>query len=127
MAFFPSPDSVPAGYTQRMGYVGAGGYSGQRTVQTYISTVSVLTAAGSWLHDLAELNTRHDLRGADPFQVYHIFTTSLTSPDGDLPYKQGDFFVSNGALVGLAANTQYPIRAVMPNAHYYELVIERKM
>lgn len=126
-SFFPPRNLVPAGYTQRMQPVAVASYSGQRTVQTYINTVFVLVTAGQWLYDVGDNNPRKDMGGRMPFQEYHIFTTSLSSPDGDLPYKHGDYFVPSGNLVGLVANTQHPIRGVLPYDTFYDLTIERMM
>lgn len=127
LSYYSAPSIVAAGYTQRMLPVATSTYSGQRTVQTYMSTVSVMVIAGVWLHDYADTNPRSDMKGAEPYQLYSVYTISFSSPDGDLPYKKGDYFKSSGALVGLTVNTQYPIRGVMPYNSYIELVLERKV
>lgn len=124
---FPASGYVVVGYTQRQLPVVPASFSGQRAVQTYIATVTVLVAAGQWLHSLVEDNPRKDMQSLAPFQGYRVFTTSMTSPDGDIPYKHGDYFVPSGAVVGLVANTQHPIRGVMSRPGFYELTIERKL
>lgn len=127
LPFFPGASLVAAGYTQRMLPVVPASFSGQRTVQTYMATVSVLVLHGQWLYDLSDTSPHRDMQGRSPYQDYHIYTTSLSSPDGDIPFKHGDYFIPTGNLVGLVANTQHPIRGVLPYDRFYDLVIERKL
>lgn len=123
--FYPTAQQVVAGTTQRLLPVTGASYTGQRTVQTYMASVNVLVHAGVWLHEVNDINPRQDMKGMMPFQLYEVYVTSMTSPDGDLPYKHGDYFVPNGSLIGLTSNTQHPIRGVFPAAHYVKLHIER--
>jgi hypothetical protein len=123
--YFPTQSQVVAGYTQRQLPVTPASYTGQRSVQTYMTSVSVLVHAGVWLHEVTDVNPRQDLKGISPFQLYEVYVTSMTSPDGDIPYKHGDTLVPTGALAGLISNTGNPIRGVFPAAHYVKLHIER--
>lgn len=123
---FPKGNTQPCGSTARM--IPTTGYSGARSVQTYMSTVNVIVLNGQWIHPFSDVNPRNDLSGLQPFQLFRVFTTSFSSPDGDLPYKHGDFLIPSGNLVGLVANTQHPIRGVnqvLPS--YIELIVERKL
>src|SRR5690348_15806001 len=99
LTLYPASAYVVAGYTQRQLPDVPASFSGQRGEQTNIATVIVLVAAGQWLHSLVEDNPRKDMQNLAPFQGYRVFTTSMTSPDGDIPYKHGDYFIPSGAVV----------------------------
>lgn len=127
LPFFVSTDTLAAGYTQRMLPVGVSSFSGQRSIQTYIATVQVVLIQGVALHVLSDANPRTDLKGVGPFQFFHLYTTSTSAPDGDIPYKHGDYFVPTSSLVGLVTNTQHPIRGIQAYPQVIELLIERKL
>lgn len=127
LPFFVPTSTIPAGYTQRMLPVGVSSYSGQRQAQTYIATVQVVLIQGVALHVLSDANPRTDLNKALPFQLFHLYTTSMSSPDGDIPFKHGDYFVPTSPLVGLVTNTQHPIRGIQAYPQVVELLIERKL
>lgn len=123
--YFATSDSIIAGSTQRMLPVVGTNVTGQREVQTYMASVTVLVHAGVWLHEVKEVNPRQDVKGIFPFQLYEVYTTSMTSPDGGLPYMHGDYFMPNGNVVGLVPNTAHPIRGVWQANHFIKLYIER--
>lgn len=126
----PAATRTIVGYTKRvMTPVGVTAYSGQRTLQTYMATVEVVLMAGQVLHDLSDFHTRHEAQAAQqPYQAYHLFTTSFTSPNGDDPFKHGDQLIPTNNVVGLTNNTAYFIRGVQPYPPYYiELMVERKL
>jgi hypothetical protein len=125
-SFFPPATSISAGYTTRMMSVGVATYSSQRIHQTYLSTVMLLALNGQYMSDYATTNPKEEARGAIPYQLYKLYVTTFSTPDGDVPYKPGDYFYPNSNCIGLTTGTSYPIRGVMPNAVYTELVIEKK-
>jgi len=123
--FYAPGTQVMAGYTQRQLPVVGTNVSGSRHIKTYMSSVNVLVHAGVWLHEVKDINPRQDMKGIFPFQLYEVYVTSMTSPDGDIPYKHGDLFVPNGNLIGLVNNTGHYIRGVWQSAHYVKLHVER--
>lgn len=127
LSILPGAYLVNAGSTQRMQLVTTASYSGQRTLSTYMATVQVIMVNDMWLHDLSDANPRTDLQKRDPYQVYRIYTTSISSPDGALPYEHGDYFIPNGNLPGLVAGVQHPIRGIQYETGYAMLTIERKL
>lgn len=126
LSFYPLGTTTSAGYTTRVSLVGTASYTGQRVYQTYLSTVMMLSVNGQWASDLSDMTTRDEFK-VSPYQLYKVYITTMTSPDGDLPFKHGDYFYPNGNMVGLVSGTSYPIRGVMPNANYIELYLERKL
>lgn len=129
LAFFPAFTTFTAGYTQRMATpIGGTSYSAQKVLTTYQSVVTLVMVNGFYLHDYTDTNPRSDMQKNQPFQLYKIYATTLSSPDGDLPFKHGDYFIPNANCVGLVSGTTHPIRGILPNPGYYqELIIERKL
>jgi hypothetical protein len=119
--------TTSAGYTQRMQPVVSASFSGQRTLQMYLPGIQMLAINGGWLHDLSDAGNREADKGTLPYQSFHVYTVTLSSPDGDLPYKKGDNFVPNGNLVGLVANTQHTIAGIQQYPTYAELILWRKL
>lgn len=118
--------SVQAGYTQRLMAVDS--TSGQKVLHTYIPSVSLVQLQGYALHVLSDAQPRNENFNTAPYQSFHVYTTSTTSPDGDLPYKKGDYFVPNGSIVGLVANTQHAIGGVQQlGDSLFELILQRKL
>lgn len=127
LPIFPPGSTTSAGYTERLMPVVGATYSAQRTYQTYIPTVMMIAPNGQWMSDLSDMNPRSDMTKALPFEIYRVYVLNATSPDGDLPFKPGDYFYPNVNMVGLVAGTAHTIRGWMPNALYTELFIERKL
>lgn len=118
--------NLQAGYTQRLMAVDS--TSGQKALQTYIPAVSLVVINGYALHVLSDAQPRNENFNTAPYQSFHVYTTSTSSPDGDLPYKKGDYFIPNGSLVGLVANTQHAIGGVQElSPALYELILHRKL
>lgn len=124
--FFPKGTTTSAGYTQRQLLVSTATYSTQRIYQTYLSTLMILNMNNHFMSDYAVTNMKSEMSLNQPYQLVKIYVLNTTGPDGDLPYKPGDYFIPNVNCVNLISNTAYPIRGVMPNAVYTELVIEKK-
>lgn len=125
----PAANRTVVGYTKRIQPVSVQSYSGQRTLQPYMQTVEVVIVAGQVLHDLSDFHTRHESQAAQqPYQAYHLYTTSFSSPNGEEPFKHGDQLIPTNNVAGLVNNTAYFIRGVQPYPpHYIELMIERKL
>ena len=126
LSFFPKGTTTSAGYTTRMLSVGTTTYSAQRVHQTYLSTVMMVVVNGQFLADYTATNQKSELAMTNPYQLYKVYVLTPSAPDGDLPYKPGDYFYPNTNLVGLVNGTSYPIRGVMPTSVYTELIIEKK-
>lgn len=124
---FFSDVSTSAGYTQRFLAVSGTNVTGQRSPQLYMRGVQMIAPNDMWLHPLSDAQVRQENAGTAFFQVFHVYTVSLSSPDGDLPYKKGDIFIPNGNLVGLVANTAHPIAGVQQFPNYCELILQRKL
>ena len=127
LPIFPPGTTTSAGYTTRLQVVSGATYSAQRVYQTYISTLEVISVNGQWMSDLSDMNPRSDMTRSLPFEAIRIYVLNVSSPDGDLPFKPGDYFYPNANMVGLVQNTAHPIRGWMPNSTYTELFIERKL
>lgn len=125
--FYPRGTTTSAGYTTRLQVVPGATYSAQRTYQTYISTVEMISVNGQWMSDTSDMNPRGDMSKAIPYEVFRIYVLNTSSPNGDLPFKPGDYFYPNANMVGLVQNTAHAIRGWMPNSTYTELFIERKL
>ena len=118
--------NVSAGYTQRLMAVDSS--SGQKTLQTYIPNLTIVSINDYYLHVLSDAQPRNENFNTAPYQSFHIYTTTTSSPDGDLPYKKGDYFVPTATnLVGLVANTQHAIGGVQQIGPLYELIVQRKL
>ena len=126
LPFFPASVTATAGYTTRMMSVGTTTYTAQRVHTTYLSVVTILMLNGQYMSDYSTTNPKSEMALVNPYQLYKLYVTTTSSPDGDLPFKPGDYFYPNTNLVGLVTGTSYPIRGVMPNLIYTELVIEKK-
>lgn len=124
LTILPGTD-VPAGYTQRLLAVDA--TSGQKTLQTYIPQMNLVSINGYVMHVLSDAQPRNENFNTAPYQSFHVYTTTTSSPDGDLPYKKGDYFVPTGNIVGLVNNTQHAIGGVQQIGPIYELILHRKL
>ena len=124
LGFNLAPDSdVPAGYTQRM--LLANNNTSSRTLQTYMSSVSLVMLNGMALHALSDAAPRAENKGTQYYQAFHAYTTSMSSPDGDLPYKKGDYFLPTNPAIGLVCNTVHMIAGVQQLPAYWELILQR--
>ena len=123
-AFVPGAD-VPAGYTQRMLSVASN--TSTRTLQTYMASVSLVMLDGMALHTLSDAAPREENRGTQYYQAFHAYTTSFSSPDGDLPYKKGDALVPTNPAIGLVCNTAHFIGGVQQFPTYWELILQRPL
>lgn len=119
--------STSFGYTERMQPVVAASFSGQRTLQVYLPGVQFLHINGNWLQPLSDAGNRETDRQTLMYQSFHCYTTSLSSPDGDLPYKKGDTFIPNANAVGLVSNTVHTIAGVQEYPGYAELILWRTL
>lgn len=122
--FLPGAE-VPGGYTQRMLPVASN--TSSRSLQTYMSSVDLVMFDGMALHTLSDAAPRMENKGTQYFQAFHAYTTSLSSPDGDLPYKKGDYFVPTNSDVGLVCNTAHMIGGVQQFPTYWELILQRPL
>lgn len=133
LAIIPAGETFVAGYTQRLlpaGYFGVGtaSYSSQRVLTTYQSTVVMVGINNYWLQALSDAAPREENRMTKPFQAYHVYTVTVSSPDGDIPFKKGDVFFPNSSCVGLTANTAHPIAGAQPQGpNVYELILQRPL
>lgn len=117
--------TIPAGYTQRL--MATDATSGQKTLHTYIPSLSLVSINNYYLHVLSDAQARNENFNTAPYQSFHVYTTTTSSPDGDLPYKKGDYFVPTVNLVGLVTNTQHVIGGVQQMGPLYELIVHRKL